>query len=1229
MNTRIAKPQTLITIICIVLFSLAATRPVLADDTDIYINQNTNANTAPLLMFSLDWRPNLGNHACNFTVTSPLDYSAIASSCGNGWTATFIQNNFTSTQLSKGYITNFELLRAVLNNTMSSLDGINIGLMISHDNSCNPGQSGPAVTGCSNGGYIMYGFHYLDSSSSTNTTRQDFINKLNSIPIPSGNGAPFQGKELYFELYRYLTGQEIYNGHLGWTDYETDATQNLNVDNPSISWDMSAENTTVDSLGNTVDVLDGNNLPTYVSPITTGMTCSKIYVVNILFQVSSHEDDSDNAIQASIANGGMNLNLSGNTSGFDTVVNWMYKNDLADGNHGTAPDVSGTQNVTSYFVTPNVNTTTNGYATAGGTGNAIDLKFDPTSMTAAFKNIFSQVLSVSSTFVSASVPVNVFNRADYLNDVYLALFQAEPTPFWTGNLKKYMLQQDTSGNWFIGDTLGTPAFDPTTGRINFNTLSYWTDKNGKDVLTTYSKDEISGMDGRSVNRGGAGQQIPGFTDGLDESNGSTTSYVSDAVGLTNGSTGRTVYTEPTAGLTTGSTLTPLNVDTSTTPTTVSALWPYLNANGDVSSASTGTATPDFSAWAVDSSGNPIPFSSATSAQVTEAENILTWARGIDILNTDTNPDGSLADKNADDSRNWIMADPIHSTPLTINYGDHGNFTQSNPDVRIVLTGNDGFVHMFQNTNTDGTQSGVENWAFIPHASLGVLERLMRDGVPADSTTPLHPYGVDGAPVAYVLDGNGDGAIDTNAHSPYPNDQVLLFFGMRRGGRHYYAMDITDPNNPKMLWNINGDCSSCAFANLGLTFSTPTVAQMKYVDSTGTAQEHTVLVFGGGYDPVNKDARSSNVNTLQDTRGAGIYIVDAETGKLVWKAVYGSTAGATPLTNVTDAASYAYQYANPSFTDSIPAPVTVLDSDGDGNIDRLYVGDTGGRIWRADLAGTDPSQWTAHVLASIGQRASTGTPKKAIDRRFFHAVDVVQTRNPLTVCSSITTNTACVQSSYAGLPYDAVIVGSGDRANPLDVGLGTNTTPPDNWFYVFKDYDVISGTDPVNTSNPVMPYTQSTMTDITSDCLQTLSCNQPQDLTNGWALNLIQGVGEKDLSRPLTVYGVIYFTTYIPPSLATSTTSCAPSEGSGLVYAVNLADGTAAYNWDLTNTTTTAAGPQEFGATDRFEATGLGIPANVISIRKDGQNKILIPGKNYLLNENGQGAFKTFWYTEGE
>ena len=44
------------------------------------------------------------------------------------------------------------------------------------------------------------------------------------------------------------------------------------------------------------------------------------------------------------------------------------------------------------------------------------------------------------------------------------------------------------------------------------------------------------------------------------------------------------------------------------------------------------------------------------------------------------------------------------------------------------------------------------------------------------------------------------------------DHVYLYTGMRRGGSNYYALDVTDRNNPELLWTIQG--GSGDFAELG-------------------------------------------------------------------------------------------------------------------------------------------------------------------------------------------------------------------------------------------------------------------------------------------------------------------------------------------------------------------------------------------------------------------------------
>jgi len=874
-----------------------------ADDTDIYLLGGGGTTDEPLVMFVLDWRPNLTSTVCTAsslaTVATDCNYDAI-------FVATYLLPTDTT-------ITYFEVLRAVLRQAMAPLDGVKIGFMINHDNNCvgNP-TSGPGKSGCSNGGYIMQGFKSVNATDS-NGNKAAFHTMLDGIPDPQGSAShKFQGKELYFELFRYITGQEVYNGHLGWKDYDnTDGNDNLDgtggpetPDYSALSWDTSIERLQ----SNSPDIYS------YITPLSAGMTCSKTFVINIMFQVSQQEDNSDDAITETKANGGMNsIVLSGPNNNFDTVINWMYNNDLADGSitmttdavgSTSAIDINGIQNVTSYFLVSSPNNTTHGYASAGGTGNAIELSSDPAEMASTITNIFNQILSVSTTFVSASVPVNVFNRSEFLDDVYIALFEAEEDgkPKWIGNLKKLKLQFDNSGALFIGDVNASPAF-AADGRINFNALTYWTDPNGSDVLAfDASEGEIVGFDGRSVDRGGAGQKITGV--------------IAGAVGINNSDTNaRQVFTEP-GSYTNGNATALLALNA--TVTNATDLWSDMNATGVASSGSTLNNT----TWSGASN-----YSSASAADKTTALNMLKWARGTDVMDEDL-------DLSTTDTRPWLMSDPIHSRPLTINYGDTGSgYGENNQDVRIVVTGNDGFIHMIQNTDSSADESGIENWAFIPRYSLRLLNRLMVNTI----GSPQHPYGVDGAPTVYIDDVNNDGNIIVS-----DGDKAYLYFGMRRGGRYYYAMDVSNPDNPKILWSISNNDSD--FSEMGLSFSKPQLIKINYDSFT----QKPALIFGGGYD-TNKDSRSGNTGT-DDNIGNVIYIVDAETGALIWKSVHGSSTATTTT------------FSHPILHDSIPSDVTAVDTDGNNAADRFYVADTAGNIWRGDINTNSRIYWKLQLFA---------------------------------------------------------------------------------------------------------------------------------------------------------------------------------------------------------------------------------------------------------------------------
>tara|TARA_R100001509_G_scaffold50570_4_gene27794 strand:+ start:850 stop:4686 length:3837 start_codon:yes stop_codon:yes gene_type:complete len=478
---------------------------------------------------------------------------------------------------------------------------------------------------------------------------------------------------------------------------------------------------------------------------------------------------------------------------------------------------------------------------------------------------------------------------------------------------------------------------------------------------------------------------------------------------------------------------------------------------------------------------------------------INWARGYDAYDQD-------GDGNTDDRQRWVLGDILHSQPLVLNYGARGGFTEDSPDLRLVVGTNAGFVHMF------GADDGAEDWAFFPKELAHILQLRRRDALSSDNI-----YGMDLTPTAYTLDVDADGTLDSG-----DGDKAWVFLGMRRGGYAYYALDVSNPESPEFLWTINPDSSG--FAELGQTWSQPVVTHIPgYADNDGVAKP--VLIFGAGYD-TGKDGSGP---ASPDSRGRGLYIVDAETGSLVW--------------SVTPAANSSKNLREAGLVHSVAAPVTTLDSNGDELTDRVYFADTGGNVWRVDLAGNalpsgSQEAWQINKLASLN-RGGTST-----DRRFFNAPDVVRIR-------------------FDGRPVDAVLIGSGDRANP-------NATDVDNRFYMIRDYQISPytgarpstadcGGDSAGDNRCLLPYTDTSFYDITSNLLNS---EQEDEQTaaleglrsaNGWRLDL-GGDGEKVLAKSLTLDGTVYVTTFTPNNLLDDINVCEPNSGSGRLYAIDLFNG---------------------------------------------------------------------------
>ena len=645
---------------------------------------------------------------------------------------------------------------------------------------------------------------------------------------------------------------------------------------------------------------------------------------------------------------------------------------------------------------------------------------------------------------------------------------AEQKPRWPGNLKKLEVRADEDGDYTYRDANGNAAIG-ADGRIASTALSFW---------TRTSQLGSEPVDGHDTTLGGAGQRIPGYQFG---GGGNP--------GRANGSGARRLFFE------------------------------QIDDNGV---ASLGALNADDAAIR-----NELR-AALGAANDSEALALLLFARGYEV-GTSSAPLGTGDDLR---SRDWMHGAVLHSRPVAINYGARGAYTETNPDIRVLYGSTDGWLRMLSNTTSSGVQDGVENWAFMPRVVMG-QQKPLRDNQP----TATFPYGVDGAPTVVLRDrdstgGPADGVIDSgNSH-----DRAWAFFGLRRGGSHLYAMDITNPDSPSLMWRIGPDGlhnpsglvagSDLQYAEMALSFSSPQAGRIQYRDG-GNIRTRSVIVFGAGYHGgrnassmrVGKDLARGSDDEIgsDDPRGNALYMVDAETGELIWKASQGALGPVSPY----DSAARAFRH--PLLQDSFAADTTTVDSNGDGYLDRLYAVDTGGRLWRADFPNTSRSDWTLTPLASVGRHDSASV---ASDRRFFHAPDYVPFRD-------------------AFGPYDAVVFASGDRADPLN-------TSTQNYLYVYRDRDVSSGKALAQIRQSESDLDRhAAFTDLTVACASgAVGCGAAADGAIGWKLRL-GGSGEKAMSQPLTTGGTIFFTTYITPEA--DSRRCAPQEGRNRLYGVSLAD----------------------------------------------------------------------------
>jgi type IV pilus assembly protein PilY1 len=404
--------------------------------------------------------------------------------------------------------------------------------------------------------------------------------------------------------------------------------------------------------------------------------------------------------------------------------------------------------------------------------------------------------------------------------------------------------------------------------------------------------------------------------------------------------------------------------------------------------------------------------------------------------------------------------------------DFKNSVKDRP-ATVFVAANDGMLHAFK------ASTGEELWAYMPRITMKKL--YVQAGITYGTS---HQFTTDGSPeVADVKTSLGW--------------RTVLVAGLNAGGRGYYALDVTNPTDPKPMWELCADSTVCSGINydgdIGLSFGNPQFGTWK--DAGGT--EHWVVFLTAGYNNV------PGVDGIASGSGKGyLYVVDVETGRVLSKTTTGAGDATTP-------SGFA------RITAVSPNPST------DPKISYVYGGDNLGKMWRFDFSTQgDPK---VLLMGDAGDKQP------------------VTSRPEVTMCRVNSKDAAGAVTAGAS---SVVIYGTGRL---LDLGDIANTDVQS--VYVLKDSgSAITATQWRNAVN--MSMQKLTKTASGSGYIYTMS-GPAIDLSTqaGWFFDLDRNSGERVNLDPKVVAGTLNVVTNMP----TSSSDCSVG-GSSNLYQLDVCTG---------------------------------------------------------------------------
>ena len=417
------------------------------------------------------------------------------------------------------------------------------------------------------------------------------------------------------------------------------------------------------------------------------------------------------------------------------------------------------------------------------------------------------------------------------------------------------------------------------------------------------------------------------------------------------------------------------------------------------------------------------------------------------------------------AREHVLGDPVNATPafvrnpvfsfadaVTPTYADY-KAAQAGRQSVLYIAANDGMLHAL---NGD---TGQEMWAYVPRIVMPNMHKIATANWGA-----THRFSVDGSP--QVMDVFLGGSWKT-----------ILVAGLNSGGRGFYALDVTDPSTPKVLWEVCSDNSLCLINDndIGYSYGNPVIAKR--------ASDGKWVVF-----------ITSGINNVSPGNGKGyLYVLDAQTGAILDK-VNTNFGNAAAPSGLNDISGYADNFAV------------------NNTAKFIYGGDLWGNVWKFDTQTSPP---TVSKLAEL--KDSGGKPQS------------ITTRPELALIEA---------PPNSGTKYPVVYVGTGRYIGEDDLGDPAAVLPANGGplpfayqqsLYAIKDKGVTYGN--FRAGNVV----ENTIID--GGTTRTTSNNTVDwSLQDGWFVDFNPGdtsPGERVNLDPQLIQGTLLVVTNVPNNSACS------------------------------------------------------------------------------------------------